>query len=257
MPLITLRVRTQVGTWRLKDVSPNETIRQLRQRIEKEHKTILVETPISLDPSGERPLDETDTVCRLGLSNGDFLHCQVDETKSGSVHEATRSGKLITKDGNIVAQEYTSQSKQKGFREGMMALGDIKRHWTLDDYLRLDENFVYKLKRQDESVCKKVSLDTAALQDFQQYMWNFNFRRMRVGYLYGSFLPHNEVRVECIYEPPQITTDTSFELLEDPQESRVEVLSSLLNLQRVGWIFVHPPREEGFFMSAAEVCVCV
>ena len=40
----------------------------------------------------------------------------------------------------------------------MMALGDIKRHWTLDDYLALDQKFVYKLKRQDESLCKKVNI---------------------------------------------------------------------------------------------------
>jgi len=33
----------------------------------------------------------------------------------------------------------------------------------------------------------------------------------------------------------------------------VEALAALLNLQKVGWIFAHPPREDGFFLSGAEV----
>jgi len=61
----------------------------------------------------------------------------------------------------------------------MMALGDIKRHWTLADYLELDEKFVYKLKRQEESSCKKVSLDKASLNDFQKFMWNYNYLKIR------------------------------------------------------------------------------
>ena len=30
-------------------------------------------------------------------------------------------------------------------------------------------------------------------------------------------------------------------------------LSHCLGLQRVGWVYAHPPREKGFFMSALEV----
>lgn len=54
MPPITLRVRTQLGTWRLKDVESKETIGSLRRRIEKEHKTQLLDSPISLDAAGRR-----------------------------------------------------------------------------------------------------------------------------------------------------------------------------------------------------------
>lgn len=102
---------------------------------------------------------------------------------------------MITKDGSIVAQEYTLASKQKGFREGMMALGDIKRHWTLNDFLSLDEKFVYKLKRQEESICKKVSLDTSMLNDFQQYMWNFDYKKMRL--LYSFFYKLKTNLLKC------------------------------------------------------------
>jgi hypothetical protein len=39
----------------------------------------------------------------------------------------------------------------------------------------------------------------------------------RIGYLYGKFLEDKSAKVEFIYEPPQETTDVSFELLEDPK----------------------------------------
>ena len=36
-------------------------------------------------------------------------------------------------------------------------------------------------------------------------------------------------------------------------QDRVEKLATALGMRRVGWLFAHPPREAGFFMSAAEV----
>ena len=67
---------------------------------------------------------------------------------------------------------------------------------------------------------------------------------LRVGYLYGTFGDKNSVKVECIYEPPQETTDAGFTLLDDPKADRVAALAGLLGLRKVGWIFAHPPREE-------------
>ena len=74
-----------------------------------------------------------------------------------------------------------------------------------------------------------------------------------VGYLYGTFLEDGKVRVEAIYEPPQVTDGTSFDLPDDPLKERVDALANLMHLQRVGWIFAHPPREEGFHFSGNEV----
>jgi nuclear protein localization protein 4 homolog len=105
----------------------------------------------------------------------------------------------------------------------------------------------------------QVSLDTASLNNLQQYMWSFNFQQMRVGFLYGHFLEDGSVKVEFIYEPPQSTTATSFELLEEEggggeeEEARVEALAGLLGVARVGWLVVHPPREEFFHLSGLEV----
>lgn len=100
----------------------------------------------------------------------------------------------------------------------------------------------------------QVSVDTSSLDNLQQYMWSFNFQKMRVAFLYGHFAEDGSVRVEVIYEPPQNTTDCSFELLEDEEgEARVEALAGLLGLRRVGWLVLHPPREQFFHLSGLEV----
>lgn len=59
--------------------------------------------------------------------------------------------------------------------------------------------------------------------------------------------------VYAIYEPPQECTDSSFTLLEDPQQERVDALAALMGLKRVGWVVAHPPREQGFVLSGNEV----
>lgn len=67
---------------------------------------------------------------------------------------------------------------------------------------------------------------------------------------------NSKVIVEAIYEPPQEADPEAaegFVILEDPDEETVENLAQMLGLQRVGWIIGHPPREEGFQLSAAEI----
>jgi len=192
------------------------------------------------------------TVSQAGLRNGDMIFIQVNEEISG-IHEQSQAGKFITKDGNIVALDYSDSTNKTGFRPGMMALRDIKKQWTLREFESLDSQFVYKIKKADRPVCKIVSLDQASLDNFQLYQRNFNFQRLRVGYLYGKFLDDNSVQVEFIYEPPQDSDSTSFTLLPDDNASNVEAIVNLLELRRVGWVVAHPPREEGFFLSGNEI----
>jgi len=67
---------------------------------------------------------------------------------------------------------------------------------------------------------------------------------------------NKKVIVEAIYEPPQQPDPTSpegYTLLDDPLEPHVETLAKHLNLRRVGWIFGHPPREDGFQLSSSEI----
>ncbi len=42
-------------------------------------------------------------------------------------------------------------------------------------------------------------------------------------------------------------------MLEDEDEEIVEELAHYLGLLKIGWIFAHPPREEGYIFSSAEV----
>lgn len=112
------------------------------------------------------------------LQNGDMIYIQVDEEISG-IHEAAQAGRFITKDGNIVAQSYNEASNKIGFRPGMMALRDIKKQWTLREFESLDSQFVYKIKKAENPVCKIASLDQNSLDNFQLYMRNFNFQRVR------------------------------------------------------------------------------
>merc|ERR1712226_1749884 len=111
----------------------------------------------------------------------------------------------IGKDGTI--QMVHNTENKNGFRQGMMALRDMKMSWTLNDFIALDSQYEFKIQRQEEAICKGVSLDTSSVADFQNYMRRFNFARQRCGYLYGTFLndddSKNKVKVEAIYEPPQ------------------------------------------------------
>lgn len=241
-----------MGTWRLSNISPQDSFRSLRERLQEEHHAVLGKNCFSLDPSGSRALSDDDTVRDAKLKNGDMIYAQVDESKVG-VHEASTSKKLITKDGKIVHQDAETALKSTGFRPGMLPLRSMKMHWTLNEFVSLDEQFVYKIKSQEKSGCSLASLESTALAGFQSYMRNFDFHTMRVGYLFGRFLENGKLQAEVVYEPPQESTDKDFNLLDDPKASAVEGIMNLLGLTRVGWVFAHPPREKGFHLSGAEV----
>ena len=62
--------------------------------------------------------------------------------------------------------------------------------------------------------------------------------------------------VEAIYEPPQQADRDAaegFEQLEDPMEDMIKQLAQMCGLQKVGWIFRHPPRKAGFVLLSAEI----
>lgn len=199
--------------------------------------------------------------------------------------------RIISPDGSIQLvhdPNASSSSGDKAFRKGMLPLRDMKMSWTLKEFVAMDDQFNFKITRQKERWVGEggVSLDMDSANAFQSYLRTFAFQRQRFGYLYGRFeneeeseedkmpkrevlfgteLPGTEVKkevknqkvvVEAIYEPPQeVSPDTAngFILLDDPMEETVDNLASLLGLVKVGWIFGHPPREEGFQMSAAEI----
>lgn len=175
---IVLRIRTQLGTWRLQNVTQDDSLFDLRRRIESEHKTDLNDKLFTSDISGKNILLDDMTVRDLCLKNGDMIYIQVDESKTS--HElASVATKRIQKDGTIVTQEYSHIVNKKGFRPGMMSLRSMKMAWTLNEFVALDEQFQFKIKRQTESICKKAIVNKKVIEDFQGYMMNFDYRKIR------------------------------------------------------------------------------
>jgi nuclear protein localization family protein 4 len=135
------------------------------------------------------------------------------------------------------------------------------------DFVALDAQFEFKIKRQESAICKQVSLDIPSIADFQAYLQNFSFVRKRFGFLYGKFILDEDredmddkkptkVLVEAIYEPPQEPDNESAEgilVLDDPNEEKVDNIAQMLGLRKVGWIFGATAREPGFVLSAAEI----
>jgi nuclear protein localization protein 4 homolog len=179
MPGIVIRVRTQLGTWRIADVAAFDKFSDLRKRLEQEHKVELNGIPFTADPAGAQHYNDNTTVAEAKLNNGHMIYAMLDESKMG-VHEATSGGgKMIRKDGTIVAQDISTVFNSNGFRPGMLPLRNMKMRWTLNEFISLDEQFQFKIKAPDGGMCKKVSIDASSIENFQNYMRNFDFRVMR------------------------------------------------------------------------------
>uniref|UniRef100_A0A6Q2Z1I8 Nuclear protein localization protein 4 homolog n=1 Tax=Esox lucius TaxID=8010 RepID=A0A6Q2Z1I8_ESOLU len=93
----------------------------------------------------------------------------------------------------------------------------------------------------------------------------------RMGYLYGRYIEHKDIplairaEVAAIYEPPQIATQNSLELVDDPKAAAVEEIAAKLGLRKVGWIFTdllsedtrigtvkYTRNKDSYFLSAEE-----
>ena len=256
-----IRVRCAAGTWRIEVPSAKASIAEVKRIIEAEKSVASGAQTLSADPGCGRPLGDEASLEDCGLaSNGSMVYLSVGSEVSlppppGAKDDVGVRGAARVKigaDGSIVATEYDDYTSSKGFRPGMAALGDIKKSWTLTDFLEMDDQFNFKVKRQEAAHCAAVSLDAAACVAFQGYVQQLGWRQQRVGFLYGTFDGDRNVTVEAVYEPPQDCGERGFELLDDDRADAVEGLAKLLGLRRVGFIFACPPREEGFVFSGDE-----
>lgn len=252
------------------------------------HKNTYIQA-ISLDVACHEPLDKEIPLCAYNICHGSMVYARVDlgttaelnlnvnaednnkdNNNQGSAEQKRGNNvkvrRTIGKDGNIVVHyEDAEEDGSKGFRKGMRALRDIKMAWTLNEFMELDSQYVFKIKAQKEAYCQGVSLDSSSCNKFQSYLRNFDFQRCRFAYLYGKFEkldenddngePLSKVIVETMYEPPQNYDSKNGEMisLDDPKEESVQMIAEALGLVKVGWIFGHPPREKGFTFSTAEV----
>jgi nuclear protein localization family protein 4 len=156
------------------------------------------------------------------------------------------------------------------FRPGMLPLRDMKKHWTIGEFMDLDASFNFRIKAGGPAMAAGTAVNQMELDSFQSYLREFDFRICRVGFLYGSYelvegmdkkTPLGsagcKVNVAFIYEPPQSGDELHFEL-NDSDEAQAEVeraekLAGMLGVQRVGWIFSTPPREDGFQLNCEEI----
>mmetsp|Transcript_28985 Transcript_28985/g.70006 ORF Transcript_28985/g.70006 Transcript_28985/m.70006 type:complete len:464 (-) Transcript_28985:72-1463(-) len=273
-----IRVRSNVGVWRVEGLEPSSKVQDILKGIATTRPHVVYEKPLCQDPACSHELNAQNCLLDEGLRHGSMVHCRVDpsscaevsdkplETKDEDQPVEIKQGnmkRIIDKDGSIrlvPTNEVRDAKEDKGFRRGMMPLRDIKMAWTLNEFVAMDSQFVFKVQRQESAVCKQVSLDSSSVGDFQSYLRRFQFSRKRFGYLYGKFEKSEEgdvkAVVEAIYEPPQVADPDAaegFEMLDDPMEATVEQIAQLCELQKVGWIFGHPPREDGFVLNASEV----
>lgn len=118
--MIILRVRTQIGTWRVNDLSSSDTFKHIRSKLEDENKVKLTNIPFTIDPSGKQVYDDDMTIQQAKLINGTMIYMQLDESNGSLiVHKASTGLKRIEKDGSIVRQDTSSIFQSNGFRPGM------------------------------------------------------------------------------------------------------------------------------------------
>ena len=285
-----IRVRSNVGVWRVDGLNETSTIGDVLAGIAATRPHVVYEKPLSEDQACSKQLDAAATLASLKLRHGSLVYCRVDPatcadvtpkvdangadggTSGSNPSPSTAAGaaatanmkRVIDKDGSIKlvpATEIRNDKDDRGFRKGMLPLRDMKMAWTLNEFVALDSQFTFKIKRQESAICSQVSLDSPSVHGFQSYLQQFHFSRKRVGYLYGKFVESKDegtkkALVEAIYEPPQEVDSEAAEgfiLLEDPLEETVEQVAQMCGLQKVGWVFGHPPREDGYVLSSAEV----
>lgn len=279
-----IRVRSNVGVWRVDGLNEGTaTTADVLAGIQTSRPNVVYEKPLSSDPACQSPLDSAQTLAQQGLRHGSMVHCRVDpgscvdvtaaptaaaqedDNNNGDTAMAPTSNmkRVIDKDGSIKlvpSNEVRREGDDKGFRKGMLPLRDIKMAWTLNEFVAMDAQFEFKIKRQESAICKQVSLDIPSITDFQSYLQRFQFQRKRFGFLYGTYVEtedgERKTRVEAIYEPPQEPDPDAaegFEQLEDPLEDTVEQIASLCGLKKVGWILGHAPRAKGLVLTAAEI----
>ncbi|GMH97935.1 hypothetical protein TrST_g4432 [Triparma strigata] len=258
-----IRLRTNLGVYRVQMAEGNPiTLQFIADQISSQLPGVTLTSPLSFRPYSETaspsdPLAEgTDYTTRL--PNGAMLYTFVDPNSPPPGSEASKATKkTITKDGNVELQSYEQSVSGQAFRPGMLPLRSMKKHWTLQEFTEMDSAFQFKIKGGGASFCKAVKLEVNEAQSFQSYLRDRQFHQCRMGYMYGRVSEGEEVEVEFVYEPMQEADDTSFNLVEteeaEKERENVEEIANLIGLKKVGWIFGHPPREEGFIFSGEEV----
>lgn len=154
-----VRVRSNMGVWRVQVAdAATATVADVLAGIRESRPNVVYEKPLSADPACLVPLDPHTSLAAQGiLQNGAMVHCRVDPATtvdvtvvaafSAAENDGTTEGtttttstttttnnmrRVIDKDGTIklVPSSETVNAPDNGFRKGMLALRDMKMHWT-------------------------------------------------------------------------------------------------------------------------------
>ena len=158
-----IRVRSNVGVWRVEGLEPTSTGDDIVKQIAKTRPNLQYEKPLSKDPACHEALDLRLSLASQNLSHGSMVHCRVDPSTCADASVAVAGGdvaaqgghaegdgtdnawtnntsnmkRVIDKDGSIrlvPSNEVRSAGEDKGFRRGMMPLRDIKMAWTVSSF---------------------------------------------------------------------------------------------------------------------------
>eukprot|EP00762_Andalucia_godoyi_P004567 ANDGO_05195.mRNA.1 NPL4-like protein len=164
---------------------------------------------------------------------------------------------LSIKHGDMLVLEFPpAQVKQSddSFKvSGDTPLNQIRRHWTMKEFIDFKEQFAIKVEPQKESSVSKISFASQAANEFQAFIARNEYKQ-RMGWLFGRVLGR-EVFVDVIYEPPQQNSLSWVVLSDDPHFNDVVQIASLLGMDLVGTVFSHrvrsPPLNNGECLFAA------
>lgn len=158
-----IRVRNNTGLWRVElsdTIQSTATLQNVLDAINVSRPRVLYTKSMSFDPACKQPINSQRTLAEQGISHGSMIYCVVDPTTTLDI-TATTSGnaapghdneeggssviqndvktnsahmkRVIGSDGTIhliPTNESTSNVVDRGFRKGMLALRDMKMHWT-------------------------------------------------------------------------------------------------------------------------------
>lgn len=100
---------------------------------------------------------------------------------------------------------------------------------------------------------EKVEVDSDSATIFQTFVLQRQWKHQRVGIMYGKFDESTKVvSVHAVYEPEQVGSETTFDVLPDAREVKVDKMAALLGLKRVGLIITHPPRNSDEIILAGK-----
>jgi len=179
-------------------VDPNEPVGALQHRIESEKNVPIHQQQLCADSKDANAMDPSLPLASYGISeNGAIVHLQIDPNAAVLVagpNIATK--KKIGADGSIIAVEYEVAQKDKGFRPGMPQLRDIKKAWTLTDFLEMDEQFVFRFDKPKDGeagdasrksdMCLGALLPPESMGSMTSCLQGFGWGQCRMAYLYGT-----------------------------------------------------------------------